>query len=123
MIVQTIQSGALVLATRSDGVDTCVIMRHYSGLVSSDIMYYYAWSLNHQAFVIIYDVDILGVIDEDFGMEIEFTYPEFKSDIGYAANGFRWRAVTGVCPQDSDSNGVIDISGPFDTDDPDDTEE
>ena len=114
VIVETIQSGSLVLAKRSDGVDTCILMQHYQGLVSSDVMYYYAWSLNHQAFVIIYSVDIIGVIDENFGLQIEMTYPNTDSDGGYAANGFRWRAVSGVNPDEVDPNGFIDIAGPFD---------
>ena len=116
MIVKTIQSGALVLAKRSCGVDSCIVLQHYSGLVSAEIMYYYAWSISQQAFVIIYDVDILGVIDENFGMEIEITYPEIESGTGYAANGFRWRAVTGVDPNSVESNGFVDIIGPFDED-------
>ena len=116
MIVKNIQTGALVLAKREDIIDTCVIMSHYSGLVDSNTMYYYAWSLMHQGFVIIYSNDILGIIDDDFGLQIEMTYPEFESDIGYAANGFRWRAVSGVNPNDVDSNGIVDISGPFDSD-------
>ena len=119
MIVETIQSGSLVLAKRSDGVDTCILMQHYQGLVSSDVMYYYAWSLNHQAFVIIYSVDIIGVIDDNFGLQIEMTYPNVDSDIGYAANGFRWRAVSGVNPDEVDPNGFIDIAGRFDKSDKD----
>ena len=116
VIVKTIQSGSLVLAKRSNGVDTCIILQHYSGLVSSEVMYYYSWSIREQAFVIIYDVDILGVIDDDFGMELEITYPEVESNTGYAANGFRWRAVTGIDPNNVESNGFLDIIGPFDED-------
>ena len=117
MIVQTIESGALVLAKRSTCVDTCVIIRYYTGLVSSDVMYYYAWSMTDQAFVIIYDVDIIGVIDNDFGMSIEFTYPsDQNSEFSYAANGFRWRVISTLKPDDADSDEVVAISGSYNAD-------
>ena len=121
MIITSIQSGALVLARRSGTTDTCIILQNYSGLVSSDgVLYYYAWSLKDQSFAVIYSTDIIGIIDDDFGMELELTYPKFESDLSYAANGFRWRAVTGINPSEVEPNGVVDISGPFDTDDQDD---
>ena len=118
MIVQSIKTGALVLAKRSGVKDTCVILEHYSGIVDCHgVLYYYAWSISQQSFVVIYSTDIIGVIDEQFGLEIELSYPDFESDIGYAANGFRWRAVSGINPNDVHSNGIIDICGPFDTED------
>ena len=120
MIIQSIQTGALVLAKRSGTKDTCVILQDYSGIVDCHgVLYYYAWSMTQQSFVVIYSTDIIGIIDEDFGLEIELSYPKFESDIGYAANGFRWRAVSGVNPNDVDPNGIVDIHGPFDTDDVD----
>jgi hypothetical protein len=119
-LVRSIPEGALILARKGETVHTCVVITDYSSvMIDSIFSYYYAWSMTIDSCILVYDDEVMTVLDDTTRYNVKVEYSDLGVAEGYSINPFRWIPNSSTNPQDfehcddheDEVKPIFDLSG------------